>query len=154
MMVNWFGFAAVCEQPNCPVKGKVAVAPVPGGESGGSASLSVYWLLAIGAGSQHKEEAYSFLRHVCTPEMDKITTLEGGIGCRLSTWTDPDINTAIPFYHQLANLYRHARVLPRSQELPRLVHVIDAAVQRALDTDDPTATILQQAQSQAVAIRL
>src|SRR5581483_3838643 len=25
MMVNWFGFAAVCEQPNSPTRGKVAV---------------------------------------------------------------------------------------------------------------------------------
>ncbi|MER3486474.1 MAG: ABC transporter substrate-binding protein, partial [Chloroflexota bacterium] len=45
MMVNWFGFAAVCEQPGCPVKGKVGVAPVPAGEGGQSTSLIVYWLL-------------------------------------------------------------------------------------------------------------
>ena len=109
MMVNWFGFAAVCEQPGCPVKGKVAVAPLPSGEQARSAALSMYWLLVIGAGSQHKDEAYAFLRHVCTPEMDKLTTLEGAIGCRLSTWSDAEVNQTIPFYHRLAELHQYAR---------------------------------------------
>jgi multiple sugar transport system substrate-binding protein len=154
MMVNWFGFAAVCEQPDCPVKGKVAVAPLPAGEGARSASLNVYWILSIGSGGRHKEEAYAFLRHVCSPEMDKVTTLEGGIGCRRSTWHDAEVNAAIPFYHQLAELHEHTRELPRSRELPRLVHVIDAAVQRAISGSEPTEEILRRAQSEAAEIRL
>jgi multiple sugar transport system substrate-binding protein len=154
MMVNWFGFAAVCEQPDCPVKNKVAVAPPPAGE--GASSLNVYWLLCIGSGGRHKEEAYAFIRHVSisSPEMDKVTTLEGGIGCRLSTWRDSEVNAAIPFYHRLADLHEHTRELPRSRELPRLVHVIDAAVQTAISGDEPTEVILSRAQSEAVEIRL
>jgi multiple sugar transport system substrate-binding protein len=154
MMVNWFGFAAVCEQPDCPVKGKVAVAPPPAGEGAQSASLNVYWLLCIGAGSRHQEEAYAFLRHVSSPEMDKLTTLEGGIGCRLSTWRDPEVNAAIPFYHQLADLHRYTREMPRSRELPRLIQIIDAAVQRAIAGDEPTETILRQAQAEAATVHL
>ncbi len=154
MMVNWFGFAAVCEQPGCPVKGKVAVAPIPAGEGGRSASLNAYWLLGIGAGSHHPAEAYAFLRHVASPEMDKLTTLEGGIGCRRSTWQDPEVNAAIPFYHRLAELHEHTRTLPRSRYLPRLVHVIDTAVQRALTGDEPTEAILRDAQIEASAIQL
>ncbi len=154
MMVNWFGFAALCEQPGSPVKGKVDVAPVPAGDGATSASLSVYWLLAIGAGSRHQEEAYAFLRHVASPAMDKLTTLEGGIGCRLTTWHDPEVNAAVPFTHRLADLHASTRELPRSPELPRLVHVIDAAVQRALAGEEPTATILKEAQAEAASIRL
>jgi multiple sugar transport system substrate-binding protein len=154
MMVNWFGFAAVCEQPDCPVKGKVAVAPLPVGEGARSASLNVYWLLCIGSGSRHKEEAYAFLRHACLPEMDKVTTLEGGIGCRLSTWHDSEVNAAIPFYHRLAELHEHTRELPRSRELPRLVHIIDVAVQSAIGGGEPTEVILRRAQSEAVDISL
>lgn len=154
MMVNWFGFAAVCEQPGCPVKGKVDVAPVPAGEGGRSTSLIVYWLLCVGSGSQHQDTAYAFLRHCASPAMDKLTTLEGGIGCRLSTWADPDVNEAIPFYHRLAELHRATRALPRSRNLPRLVHVIDQAVQRAILTDEPTEDILRRAQQEAASIRL
>lgn len=154
MMVNWFGFAAVCEQPGGAVKGKVDVAPVPAGEGATSASLNVYWLLGIGAGSRHQEEAYAFLHHVASPAMDKLTTLSGGIGCRLSTWRDPEVNVAVPFAHRLAELHAFTRELPRSPDLPRLVHVVDAAVQRALDGDEPSETILREAQAEAASIRL
>ena len=89
MMVNWFGFAAYCEQPDSPVKGQVAIAPIPAGPGGDSASLNVYWLLGIAAGSKHQDAAYAFVKHCATPAMDKLTTLAGGIGCRLSTWATP-----------------------------------------------------------------
>jgi multiple sugar transport system substrate-binding protein len=154
MMVNWFGFAAVCEQPGCPIKGKVDVAPLPAGVGGESASLNVYWLLAIGSGSRHKDEAFAFIRHCATPEMDKLTTLTGGIGCRLSTWTDPEVNAEIPFYHRLTDLHRHTRELPRSRNLPRLVHVIDDAVQRAISSTDPTDQILREAQTTAAGMEV
>ena len=154
MMVNWFGFAAVCEQPACSVRGRVDVAPLPTGVGGSETSLNVYWLLCIGAGSRHREEAYSFLRHVCSAEMDKLTTLEGGIGCRLSTWNDPEVNDAVPFYHRLEALHAFSRELPRSRELPTLVRVIDEAVQRAIRGDDPTEAILRLAQAEAATIRL
>lgn len=154
MMVNWFGFAAVCEQPGCRVKGKVGIAPIPAGERGKSVSLSVYWLLAIGSGSRHKEEALAFIRHCASPEMDKLTTLEGGIGCRLSTWNDPDVNAVIPFYHRLAELHRHTRELPRSRNLPKIAHIIDEAVQRAIAIGQPSIDILREAQRSALGIRL
>ncbi|MGH2560863.1 MAG: hypothetical protein ACRDJH_17500, partial [Thermomicrobiales bacterium] len=61
---------------------------------------------------------------------------------------------AIPFSHRLAALHEHARELPRSRELPRLVQIIDAAVQRAITSDEPTGTILRRAQSDAAELRL
>jgi multiple sugar transport system substrate-binding protein len=154
MMVNWFGFAAVCELPGSPTKGLVAVGPLPADEQTSSASLNVYWLLAIGSGSRHHQEAYDFLRHTCSRAMDKLTTLEGAIGCRLSTWVDADVNEAIPFYHRLADLHQTTRELPRSRSLPQLVHVIDNAVQRAITTSDSTGDILRDAQQAAAVITL
>lgn len=154
MMVNWFGFAALCEQPGSAVKGKVGVAPVPTVPGGTSASLNVYWVLGIGSGSRHQQVAYDFIRHCCTPPMDRITSLEGGIGCRMSTWHDTEINAMIPFYGQLEVLHRHTRELPRSRQLPELIHIIDTAVQRAISGLDPSDEILREAQARAEAIRL
>ncbi len=154
MMVNWFGFAAVCEQPGCPVKGKTGVAPVPSMEGARPASLIVYWLLAVAAGSPHPDIAYDFIRHCCSPEMDKLTTLEGGIGCRLSTWSDPEVNALIPFYSDLARLHEGTRTLPRSRQLPALVHIIDEAVQAAIGCELPSETILTRAQERAARLRL
>jgi multiple sugar transport system substrate-binding protein len=154
MMVNWFGFAAVCEQPGCPVKGKTAVTTLPSAPGSEPASLIVYWLLAIGAGSPHVETAYAFARHCATPAMDKVTTLAGGIGCRLSTWSDPEVNALIPFYAELPRLYAGARTLPRSRQFPALAHIIDAAVQEAMQQDTLTAGILRRAQSAAASLVL
>jgi multiple sugar transport system substrate-binding protein len=154
MMVNWFGFAAVCEQPGCPVKGKTGVTTLPSAEGFAPASLIVYWLLAVAAGSPHPDAAYAFARHCCTPAMDKLTTLEGGIGCRLSTWFDPEVNELIPFYAELARLHAGTRTLPRSRTLPALSHIIDEAVQAAIATDEPSEAILQAAQHRAARLRL
>ena len=154
MMVNWFGFAAVCEQPGCPVKGKTGVTTLPGAEGMPPASLIVYWLLAVAAGSPHPDVAYAFARHCCTPAMDKLTTLEGGIGCRLSTWADPEVNELIPFYSDLPLLHEGARTLPRSRDLPALVHIIDEVVQAAISSDERSESILGRAQERAAGLRL
>lgn len=154
MMVNWFGFAAVCEQPGCPVKGKTGVTTLPSAEGFPPASLIVYWLLAVAAGSPHLDVAYAFARHCCMPAMDKLTTLEGGIGCRLSTWTDPEVNALIPFYAELPRLHQGTRTLPRSRSLPALSHIIDEAVQAAITADEPSAAILRRAQEKTGGLRL
>ena len=149
MMVNWFGFASMSETiPDSKVKGCVAVAPVPSG-GGRRASLNAYWILGIAAGSLHREVAWQFLRHCASPQMDKLLTLEGGIGCRKSTWSDEEVNARIPFYHCLEELHEEARELPCRSDWSRLAAVIDAMVLDALDTEETTAEILQRAQQRA-----
>ena len=154
MMVNWFGFAAVCEQPGCPVKGKTSVTTLPSDEGRPPASLSVYWLLAVAAGSPHPEIAYAFARYCCTPAMDKLTSLQGGIGCRLSTWSDPEVNDLIPAYAELERLHDGARALPRSRRLPALIRIVDEAVQAAIASGEPSMAILRRAQEQADGLQL
>lgn len=154
MMVNWFGFAAVAELPDSPIKGKVDITRLPGVQAAANASLNVYWVLSIGTGSAKIKEAYAFLRHLSRPEMDRLTTLEGGIGCRFSTWRDPEVNRVIPFYHRLAELHSSMRELPRSRFFPEVAHIIDTAVQEALNTERPSPAILGEAQAKAANIRL
>lgn len=82
MMVNWFGFASMSETiTESKVKGRVAVASVPCGV-GPRVSPNAYWILGIAAGSPHRDLAWKFLCHCTSPEMDRLLTLEGGIGCR------------------------------------------------------------------------
>lgn len=149
MMVNWFGFAFLAQtSPESRVAGRVGIAPVPAG-AGPSASLNVYWILGIAAGSPHRDIAWSFLRHCASPEMDKLTTLEGAIGCRRSTWSDPQVNSQAPFYRDLQKLHDGARELPRLREWSRLADVIDRMVLDAIDTEDPVDEILRRAQNRA-----
>lgn len=153
MMANWFGFAAYGETaPDSRVKGLVDVAPLPAGPGGRSVSLNVYWVLAIGSGSANKELAWDFLRHCATPAMDKLTTTEGAIGVRRSTWEDAEVNAAIPYYHRLGWLHDHARGLPLTPKLAAISHIVDDLLTEATTTATPTADLLARAQAQVEAL--
>ncbi|PWS33261.1 extracellular solute-binding protein [Pedobacter paludis] len=149
MMINWFGFAAMCEvDENSKVKGKIDVELLPSNDDGISASLNVYWLYTIAKGSKHKAIAYNFLRFALAEEQDKQLTLEGGIGCRISTWQDEEINKIIPYYHKLEQLHEVANMLPQKQNWTAIATIIDQMVLQAINTNTPTETLIEQAQIQ------
>lgn len=147
MMVNWFGFASMCEVIEASrVKGKVDITTVPKGQGGSSASLNVYWLYCIGSGSPHKEVAYDFIRFALCPENDKLLTLEGGIGCRISTWRDPEVNQVVPYYHKLESLHTHAKSLPVRSDWAQIAKIIDETVLEAVNTSRPIRELLKEGQ--------
>ncbi len=152
LMVNWFGFAAMSETiEGSKVKGKTAIAPIPS-ENGRGISLNAYWILGIPAGSPHREIAWHFLAHCASPEMDKLLTLEGGIGCRKSTWSDQEVNTVIPYYQNLDALHEDARELPRLRNWTSLAAVIDQMMLDAIKTEEPVAVITARAQQAAQSV--
>jgi len=147
MMVNWFGFASMCEViAGSAVKGTVDIAPIPSARGHQPASLNVYWLYTIGAGSRHKEVAYDFLRFAVNRHNDKLLTLEGGIGCRVSTWTDAEVNATIPYYHKLEQLHQIARSLPQKANWAQVAKLIDEVVLQAINTDIPVEQLLSDGQ--------
>jgi len=147
MMVNWFGFASMCEVTDeCAVKGKIDIAPIPCTKGNEPTSLNVYWLYTIGAGSKHKQTAYDFIRFAINRRNDKLLTLEGGIGCRISTWRDGGINAIIPYYHKLEQLHQNARTLPQKNNWSQIARIIDEAVLGAINTDIAIDQLLLEAQ--------
>ena len=147
MMINWFGFASMCEvYEESQVKGKVDITSLPHSEGKESASLNVYWLYTIGSGSKHKDLAYDFIRFAVNQENDKLLTLEGGIGCRISTWKDEEINQIIPYYHKLEMLHKTAKSLPQKSNWAQIAEIIDEAVLKAMNSNVPAAEILESAQ--------
>jgi multiple sugar transport system substrate-binding protein len=148
LMANWFGFAAYADTAaDSRVRGLVDVAPLPAGPGGRSVSLNVFWVLAIGSGSANKQLAWDFLRHCATAPMDRLTTTEGAIGVRRSTWTDPEINALMPYYHRLEWLHEHAREMPLTADLARISHIVDDLMTAAVTTDRATADLLAEAQA-------
>ncbi|HEV2274128.1 MAG TPA: extracellular solute-binding protein [Acidobacteriaceae bacterium] len=148
MMVNWFGFGAMSETiAESRVKGRVGIAEIPHGEGASSVSLSVYWILSIAAGSPHIEIAYRFLRHCLSERMDKLLTLEGGIGCRRSTWNDAEVNRSVPLYGELEKLHAGAREMPRMVKWPQVAEIIDRMVLEAIHTSEPIEQIAGRAES-------
>lgn len=149
MMINWFGFAAMCEvDANSKVKGNIGVELLPSANNEKSASLNVYWLYTIAKGSKHKDTAYDFLRFALAREQDKQLTLAGGIGCRISTWKDEEINQVIPYYHKLEQLHEVANMLPQKQNWAAIAAIIDQMVLQAINTDAATEELIQFAQNQ------
>ncbi|MGE6353471.1 extracellular solute-binding protein [Flavobacterium sp. NPDC079362] len=147
MAINWFGFASMCEViDESKVKGKVDITELPSDLNHKTASLNVYWLYTIGSGSKHQKLAYDFLRFATSPESDKLLTTEGGIGCRKSTWNDPEINNIIPFYHKLEMLHENALTLPQTPIWPKVTGLIDQMVVKAIESDISSEKLLEETQ--------
>lgn len=148
LMVNWFGFAFMndmCE--GSKLQGMVDISNVPCGDGGNSASLNAYWLYVIGAGSQHKQIAYDFIRYATNKKNDKIQTLEGGIGCRKSTWHDSEINGRIPYFKKLESLHNNAHSIPGKQNWPDIATVIDHLVLEVIHTQKNIDNLLADTQN-------
>lgn len=147
MMVNWFGFAPMCEvSDKSKVKGRVDVANVPAGENGQGVSLNAYWLYALGSGSKNKQLAYDFMQYAIRPENDKLMTMEGGIGCRKQTWQDDEVNEIAPYFHKLEELHKNTRALPCMADWAKIGEVIDKVVLDVINTDEAIEQILNRAQ--------
>lgn len=146
MSVNWFGFAAVAEAATTSaVRGNVGVAQIPCDPPHQSASLNVYWMLSLARGSRYLELGYEFIRHCASSRMDKLLTLDGGIGCRRSTWEDREINRRIPFYSYLETLHANAREIPSLTIWPEINRIIDAMVSEANSGERNVDILLQEA---------
>ena len=146
MSVNWFGFAAVAEAATTSaVHGNVGVAQIPCDPPHQPASLNVYWMLSLARGSRHLELGYEFIRHCASRRMDKLLTLEGGIGCRRSTWEDREINRRIPFYSYLETLHANAREIPSLTIWPEINRIVDAMVSEANSGERNVDILLQEA---------
>jgi multiple sugar transport system substrate-binding protein len=153
LMANWFGFAAFAETaPDSKVVGKIDVAPLPAGPGGSSVSLNVFWMLAMAKGSANKPLVWDFMRHCATPAMDKLTTTEGAIGVRRSTWADPEVNRQVPYYRRLDTLHARAKALPVHPRLSAIAHAVDAMMAAAVTTGRPTAALLAETQAKIEAI--
>ncbi len=147
MMVNWFGFASLCEfSKESNIKGKIDVTTIPHSKSSLPASLNSYWMYMIGKGSAKKELALDFIAFATNQENDSLLTLEGGIGCRKTTWSNQEVNRHVPYFNKLEQLHQNARCLPAAPYWPEVATVIDQVVQKAIHTTDPIAEILKEGQ--------
>jgi multiple sugar transport system substrate-binding protein len=100
----------------------------------------------MGKGSRQKELAWLFLRFVVSPERDLGITRHGTVGCRLSTWRNPELQARIPAYREVEAISLGARQLPTGPVMASFAAIIDELITRALTTSEPSAAILESAQ--------
>ena len=154
MMINWFGFATYAAlAKNSPVAGKIGIAPIPHHAGVEPVAPNSYWMYAVGNGSDKKAIAMDFIQFATSAEKDIELTLEGGIGCRKSTWKDTGINQALPFFHQLETLHGQARELPDIPDWPQVASIIDDIMTQVATTEKAIPEILQRASRQAAQLQ-
>lgn len=150
MMWNWCGFAAYCELPeHSNVVGKIGTAMLPGGENAGGkpVSLNIYWGLTIAKGCRDTEAAYAFLKHIAQPHCDKMTSMIGANGTRLSTWNDPEVRAKYPYYNIIEEVHGSTLTLPAIPEYGEINDAISAAVHRVIhEGADPQTSLTQGCQ--------
>jgi multiple sugar transport system substrate-binding protein len=155
MMWNWCGFQSVADLPELSrIPGRTRSTMLPGGDgpTGRQVSLIVYWVMTIPAGSRQPDAAWSFLRHLATPEMDLVTAEEGGSGTRLSTWRDPDIRRRFQYYQVIERVHRHVETLPAIPEYPAVNGVLDRMMAAAVGGRAPVSEALQTASAAVEAL--
>ncbi len=114
IMWNWAGFAVVADMPDSKIHGKNKLGLIPRGDGAGGrhVSLSVFWALTIPKGANEPQLAWDFIRTAASREQDLVTSDEGNIGCRLSTWRDPGMQERFPCYALIEETHRAVETLP------------------------------------------
>ena len=135
MAVDWRNAGSLAEVPEVSrVTGRTGSWIVPKGDGprGRHVSLGIYWILAIPRQSKKKDWAYRFVRFMASREMDKITSLEGANGSRISTWSDKEIVGRWPFYATFEKAHEDVEYLPQIPEYPKICEAINDAMHSAL----------------------
>ncbi|MHB1639632.1 MAG: extracellular solute-binding protein [Candidatus Dormibacteria bacterium] len=148
MMVNWCGFAALSADPSSPTHGRLRCAPAPEGPppAGRRVTLNAYWVLAVPIGCRHPEEAYRLLRHLASPEMDRITSEEGGTGTRRDTWANPAVRSLAPYYGVLEAAHQGARSVPHDPRWPQIAAILNDAMAALVAGRRHSGGLLHEAQ--------
>ncbi|TML88965.1 MAG: extracellular solute-binding protein [Actinobacteria bacterium] len=130
MMWNWAGFAVVADMPDSNIHGKNKLGLIPRGDGPGGrhVSLSVFWALTIPKGSREPQLAWDFIRTAASREQDLVTSDEGNIGCRLSTWRDPGMQERFPCYALIEETHRTVETLPPIPEYDAINEILNELI--------------------------
>ncbi len=152
MMLNWSGFMATAQLPPSTIIDKTRCTRIPRGDGplGRHASLNVYWVLAICAGSAQPDLAWQLLKHIASPAMDKVTSLSGGSGVRLSTWNDTQIRRQFQYHEVLEDIHRGVDTLPAIPQYPAINAILNAM---SWDAVQGRKTVQQALDDAAAAVR-
>lgn len=122
--VNWAGFAAMAEAPGSAVRGRYRC----GLAFDASPTVNAFWAVAVTRGCREPDAARDAVAHLGRAESDRLTTLHGACGARLSTWRDPDVLRRHPEQALFAHAHAHSRPLPPVPGLPGVVAELNVAI--------------------------
>ncbi|MBA2175043.1 ABC transporter substrate-binding protein [Halobacillus locisalis] len=132
---NWpYQWNLANDEEQSEIAGNVGVAPLPEGDAGSAAALGG-WMSAINKYSEHKEEAWEFVKFMTGPEGQKISAIHGGLAPTLpALFEDEEILEANPFFTQegFQNALEGAVSRPVAPNYPEVSEVIQINVSKAI----------------------
>lgn len=119
-MRNWPYVYSVANADGSPMKGKFAVAPLPGAEAGQSAATLGGWQLAVSKYSKHPDVAADIALFMTSPGIQKMRAIKGSYTPTIrSLYQDPEVLEAVPFFGNLYDVFVNAVARPSSQTAPK-----------------------------------
>jgi trehalose/maltose transport system substrate-binding protein len=145
-MRNWPYAWALAQSADSPVRGRVGVAPLPGGVLGDSAATLGGWQLAVSRYSEHPTIAADLVRYLTSAQEQKRRAIAASLNPTIpALYADPDVLAAAPFFADLQDIMRQAVARPSSVTGSRYNQVSNAfwsAVHQVLSGKQPAAQSL------------
>jgi multiple sugar transport system substrate-binding protein len=123
---NWpYAWEVSNNEERSRVVGRVGIAPLPHFEGGESASALGGWQYGISAYSLHPNEAWSFVRFMTSPEMQRYFALEASLApTRAALFEDPEVLDRNPQFADQARAFRRAVPRPVTPVYPAVSEVL------------------------------
>jgi multiple sugar transport system substrate-binding protein len=135
-MRNWPYAYALAKRKGSDIRKRFAVAPLPAFEGGDSAGVLGGHNLVISAYSDNPGGALRLVQYLTSPEAMERDAAEYSLAPTLrETYTDPDVQEALPFAAELERAVAQARSRPVTPVYPQVSQAIYENVYRALTGD-------------------
>jgi multiple sugar transport system substrate-binding protein len=148
-MRNWSYAYALGNAKGSKVAHKFKVAPFPIFEGGKSAAILGGHNLVISAYSKNPKGAVQLINYLTSPEVEKVNFAKFSITpTTTATYTDPEVQKAIPFADALLKNVQAAHARPVSPVYPQISQAIYKNVNAALSGQMSPQDALKKADSQ------
>ncbi|WAT10670.1 ABC transporter substrate-binding protein [Rouxiella badensis] len=126
-MRNWLYAYTLAEDPTSPIRGKVAVMPLPKSDDGVSVSAMGGWHWAISAYTKNPQAAIALLKIVSSVQSQKkALALMGWAPSRTALYEDPQVLAQAPFLADFKGIFMHALPRPATQTRRQYAQVSNA----------------------------
>ena len=154
-MWHWSHIAVWSAMPDrSKIIGKNGIGLVPVAKKGiPHTTMLGYWYFAVSNASKNKEATYKAIKWLTNKENDKLDALNGTVGCRISTYRDPDILKQFPFYPDIEKtLAAGTNTLPKVPEYAQIDDEIGVAVSKVLAGEAAAKSALDTAAANVEAL--
>lgn len=156
-MRNWSYVWHLAQRGDSPVRGRIAVAPLPHGEGGAAAMTLGGWNLAVSKYSRQPRVAAELVMFLTSRAVQKRrVAMVGALPTYPDLYDDPEIRAAAPYLKTLGDVFGKAVIRPSTitgERYGEVSRAIWSAATTTLDGGADGRTAVRQLQRDLVRIR-